>query len=202
MPVEVRMGADLMLVHCSGFGEEFVTGLHAILEHLLSIGFDAEERLCRPERGLVFVSNRIGFWIRLAILCPHPVLGGVVIEMTVLMIVYVTSINPEIEIACAERMREIHSHYCLAQRSQAPFSMMMRIDIQNRVLAVVHMVAEIEERIRMTQGRTDIPMERLERLETRRLREEWIDTCFRCYLLAGSIVVSTTAGLVAILPAD
>ena len=188
MPVERRMGTDLVLAHGTGFGEELVTRLHLVLEVLLGVRLYAHEDLCCPERGLVQVRQRRTVGVSRPVLLPHAEIAvrgsesGVVVEMAVLIVMHVTSLHTEIEVAGGEGVCEPESQTALAQRSQAPFGAVVRIDIEDRFLAVIEVVAEIEEGVGVAQRPADITVVDLPGLETRRLGEQRVEGSRRLHI--------------------
>ena len=188
MPVERRVGTDLVLAHGTGFGEELVARLHLVLEVLLGVRLYAHEDLCCPERGLVQVRQRRTVGVSRPVLLPHaeiPVRGsesGVVVEMAVLIVMHVTSLDPEIEVAGGEGVCEPESQTALAQRSQAPFGAVVRIDIEDRFPAVIEVVAEIEEGVGVAQRPADVAVVDLPGLETRRLGEQRVEGSRRLHI--------------------
>ena len=119
------------------------------------------------------------FGIGDAVLLPHTPYLRVVVEMTVLMVVDIAAVESEIEFAGTEGVLEIQSHFRLAQRRETPFGLVVGIDIEDGSLAVVHVVAEIEEGIRMTYRAAYISVVVLTRLKARRLREQGMESCRR-----------------------
>ena len=92
--------------------------------------------------------------------------------MAVFMIVYIPAVHAEIEIAVTERMGEIQPYRSLTERSQSPFGFMMGIYIENRFLAVIQMISEIKQGVRMAQCPADITVIPLPGLKTGRLGEQ------------------------------
>ena len=172
VPVETGLGADLMLGHCAGFGEEVISRSDIILHLLLRCGAKSEESLNRPERSLVKRRERMRFRIGYFILLPHTPYLRIVVEMAVLMVEDITAVESEIEFASAERMPEIKSDLRLAQCRESPLGLMMRIDVEDGSLAVIQVIAEIKERIRVTNRAADVAVVVLAGLEAGRLREQ------------------------------
>ena len=137
MPVERTFRAQLVLRYGSCFRKEHITCLHLVLHVLLGIRFHAQIDLCGPERSLIFIPYSIGLRIGLVVLRPHAEGLAVVVEMTVLMIEDISSVEAEVEVAFRIGMREVQAHFSLTECGQTPFGTMVRIDIKNRILGVV-----------------------------------------------------------------
>ena len=81
--------------------------------------------------------------------------------MAVFVVVYISALNTEIEVCRGIGMREFEPCAGLAQRRHTPFGMVVRIDIQNRVLAVIEVITESEEGVRVTKRATNPSVEGL-----------------------------------------
>jgi hypothetical protein len=175
VPVETAFGSDLVLGDCSGFGEEVIAGLEDILHFLLGRRAESEEGFYRPEGGLIerreVMRTRVGDFVFL----PHTPYLRIVIEMTVLMIVYISAVESEIEFAGVEGMAEVESDLRLTQCGETPFGFMVGIDIEDGAFAVVEVVAEVEEGIGVTECAADIAVIVLPGFEAGRLREERVE---------------------------
>ena len=159
-----------MLGYCIRLGKDHIARLHLPLHVLLGIRFHAQIRLCRPQGCLILIAQRgrtIG--IRYLILLPTAESLRIVVEMTVFIVEDISAVETEIEVAIREIMREIQSYFGLTECSQTPLGMMVCIHIQDGLLAVVQMVSEIEQGVRMTNRSAYIPVVRATRLKARRL---------------------------------
>ena len=78
-------------------------------------------------------------------------------------------------------MLEIQAQFTLTQGRRSPLGMMPCMHIENRVLAVIEMVAETKERIRVTDCTADVTLIGGGRLKTCRLRQQGIKGRCRLY---------------------
>ena len=177
MPIERTVCADLMLAHRAGFGEQLISGLNHILHVLLGVRFHAQEHFRRPQRRFVHLAERMRFRISRAVLCPKTVVLAVVVEMTVFMVENITAVDTEIQVARAISVLEIESQKGLAQGGETPFCLMVGIDIQNRVLAVIQMVAEVKQGVRMTQTAAHITVIPFAGFKACGLRKHRLNSC-------------------------
>ena len=174
-PIETGLRANLMLADCSRFSEEIIARLELVLHLLLGRGAESEEGLHCPKRSLILCFKRMGLRIRYFILLPHTPCLRIIVEMAVLMIEDISAVQSEIEFARAERMPEIESGFRLTQRCESPFRLMMSIDIKDGALAVVQVIPEIKQGIRVTNRAADITVVVLAGFEARRLRKQGME---------------------------
>ena len=125
--------------------------------------------LDKDKTCFVKVGDRARFRVRYAVLLPHAPCLRVVVEMAVFMIEHISSVYAEIEITGSKCMREFKSQIGFTQCIQTPFRLVMRIDIKNGFLAVVKMVSEVKERIRVSQSAPYVAVVFASAFETRRL---------------------------------
>ena len=184
-PIKITFRTDLMLADSTRFGENHIPRLNHIPDIVLRIGFHAQKGFRRPESRLVLVRYRLTIGIRYAVLRPSAeiaVIGRIitiVVPMAVLVIEDITAVETEIQIAGRESVGEVKTDLGLTQRRQPPFCFVMCIHIKDRFLAVVQMVTEIKQGVRVTDSAADITVVFLARLETRGLREQGIDRSTR-----------------------
>ena len=81
-------------------------------------------------------------------------------------------------------MGEIQSHFRLTQRRETPFRLMMGVHIEDGFLAVVQMVAEIKERVRMAERSADVAVIGFRGIEARRLGEQGMEGSRRLHIRA------------------
>ena len=186
-PVERTVRTNLMLAHGTGFGEKHITCLYLVLDVLLRIRTNTYKSFCRPKRGDIFVASDMRLIIRHLVLLPSAEIAvrgierRVVIPMSVLVVVYIPAFDTEIEVAGRERMLEIQAQFAFTQSRRSPFCMMTCMHIEDRVLAVIEMVSEPKERVRMTDCTTDIAVIGCGGFKTCRLRQQRIKSSRRLY---------------------